>query len=159
MTTLSHTGLFNYTPRCKINSGNREELNSKYMKKCPDWILNLSAYCLVPWCTNPRNETLVHQNAWESGAKWENNKQFVCSPHFQWLGFDHQNWAALFLLVNSCLAPPLNPAVSHSATCSTNFLWASWGAVMLIHTYIIILRTHIHSTTVSCSHVFGVAIS
>ena len=37
-------------------------------------------------------------------------------------------------VVNSCLAPPLNPdneAVSHSATCSTNLLWASWGVVML----------------------------
>ena len=34
-------------------------------------------------------------------------------------------------VVNSCLAPPLNPAVSHSATCSTNLLCA-WGAVTLV---------------------------
>jgi len=37
-------------------------------------------------------------------------------------------------IVNSCLAPPLNTdneAVSHSATCSTNLLWVSWGVVML----------------------------
>ena len=32
-------------------------------------------------------------------------------------------------VVNSCLANPDNEAVSHSATCSTNFLRASWGAV------------------------------
>ena len=26
-------------------------------------------YWLVPWCTYLRNETLVHRQAWESGAK------------------------------------------------------------------------------------------
>ena len=38
-------------------------------------------------------------------------------------------------VVNSCLAPPLNPdgeAVSHSPTCSNNLLSVSWGAVMLV---------------------------
>ena len=28
----------------------------------------------MTWCTYPRNETLVHKQAWESGGKWENNE-------------------------------------------------------------------------------------
>ena len=46
-------------------------------------------------------------------------------------------------VVNSCLAPPLNPdneAVSHTAICSTNFLWASWGTVMLVEKKVYIFQ-------------------
>jgi len=32
----------------------------------------------VPWSTYPRNETLVHQQAWESCTKRENNKRSPC---------------------------------------------------------------------------------
>ena len=68
------------------NKGSTSFNISYYTGQRKDWISNLIAYWLVQWCTYPKNETLVHQQVWESGAKWETIKWSLCFlAHFPFI--------------------------------------------------------------------------
>ena len=73
---------------------------------------------LVQWCTYPRNETLVHKQAWESGAKWENNKRSPCLlVHFPIIKWKPQRYSM------SDSAMPSKYAIKYLICMLTDVIW------------------------------------